>query len=209
MTHALPDAALDQLFRHARTYKAEPGVSGGSGNRHGRNGNDLVLKAPVGTVITAEGSGVSWDLDEPGKRVVIASGGKGGRGNARFANSIRQAPSFAEKGLPGQSRDLKLELKLLALVRRAGLPEPVLQHEMAIGQRAVRIDFAWPEIQAAVEADGHRWHATGQQVARDRARRRALRASGWTVDVFGWDDVVSRPDVVITELRRLATRFAA
>jgi GTP-binding protein len=109
-------------FRHARTYKAEPGVSGGSGNRHGRNGNDLVLKAPVGTVITAEGSEQTWDLDEPGKRVVIASGGKGGRGNARFANSIRQAPSFAEKGLPGQSRDLKLELKLLADVGLVGLP---------------------------------------------------------------------------------------
>jgi GTP-binding protein len=109
-------------FRHARTYKAEPGVSGSGGHRHGRNGNDLILKAPVGTVVSIEGSELSWDLDEPGRRVVIATGGKGGRGNARFANSIRQAPSFAEKGLPGETLDLELELKLLADVGLVGLP---------------------------------------------------------------------------------------
>jgi GTP-binding protein len=109
-------------FRHARTYKSEPGVSGQGGHRHGRNGNDLVLGAPVGTVISVEGSDQTWDLDEPGTRVVIAKGGKGGRGNARFANSIRQAPSFAEKGLPGETLDLKLELKLLADVGLVGLP---------------------------------------------------------------------------------------
>jgi GTP-binding protein len=109
-------------FRHARTYKAEPGVSGAGGHRHGRNGADLVLKAPVGTVITAEGGEQVWDLDEPGRRVVVARGGKGGRGNARFANSIRQAPSFAEKGLPAEALDLTLELKLLADVGLVGLP---------------------------------------------------------------------------------------
>lgn len=109
-------------FRHARTYKAEPGVSGQGGHRHGRNGEDLVLRAPVGTVISIEGGETSWDLDAPGARVRVARGGKGGRGNARFANSIRQAPSFAEKGLPGETLDLKLELKLLADVGLVGLP---------------------------------------------------------------------------------------
>ncbi|MGE0057046.1 MAG: GTPase ObgE [Dehalococcoidia bacterium] len=109
-------------FRHARTYKSEPGVSGSNGHKHGRNGNDLILKAPVGTVIAVGGSDQTWDLDEPGKRIVIAKGGKGGRGNARFANSIRQAPSFAEKGLPGEAYDLTLELKLLADVGLVGLP---------------------------------------------------------------------------------------
>ena len=109
-------------FRHAQTYKAEAGVSGSGGHRHGRNGNDLILGAPVGTVISVVGSDRTWDLNEPGTRVVIARGGKGGRGNARFANSIRQAPSFAEKGLPGEALDLKLELKLLADVGLVGLP---------------------------------------------------------------------------------------
>ncbi len=109
-------------FRHARVYKAEPGVSGSTGHRHGANGKELVLRAPVGTVITAEGTDQTWDLNEPGVRVVIAVGGKGGRGNARFANSIRQAPSFAEKGLPGENFELQLELKLLADVGLVGLP---------------------------------------------------------------------------------------
>ena len=108
-------------FRHRNFYKAESGKPGASGKRHGSNGQDLVLKVPVGTVIQAD-SGETWDLDEPGIKVIVAEGGDGGRGNARFSNSIRQAPNFAERGLPGQELSLKLELKLLADVGLVGLP---------------------------------------------------------------------------------------
>ena len=107
-------------FRRRRIYKARPGVSGQGQKRHGANGEALLLKVPVGTVI--ESDGVTWDLDKHGERIVVARGGDGGRGNARFANSIRQAPSFAEKGLPGENLALHLELKLLADVGLVGLP---------------------------------------------------------------------------------------
>jgi GTPase len=109
-------------FRNRRIYKAEGGTPGGGGKRHGRNGEPLVLKVPVGTVVKDAGSEESWDLDVNGAQVVVARGGDGGRGNARFSNSIRQAPNFAEKGLPGEELELVLELKLLADVGLVGLP---------------------------------------------------------------------------------------
>ncbi|HEX5370073.1 MAG TPA: GTPase ObgE [Dehalococcoidia bacterium] len=108
-------------FRHSRVYKAEPGTPGAGGKRHGRNGTNLLLKVPVGTVIQAA-DGAAWDLDESGASVIVARGGDGGRGNARFSNSIRQAPSFSEKGMPGEELELHLELKLLADVGLVGLP---------------------------------------------------------------------------------------
>jgi GTP-binding protein len=107
-------------FRHRNVYRAQSGTSGGGGKRHGKRGERLLLKVPVGTVI--EASDASWDLDRHGERVIVARGGEGGRGNSRFANSIRQAPNFAERGLPGEELDLRLELKLLADVGLVGLP---------------------------------------------------------------------------------------
>lgn len=109
-------------FRHRRVYRAESGRPGEGGHRHGANGKALVIKVPVGTVIQVVGSEQAWDLDRPGAQVVVAKGGAGGRGNARFSNSVRQAPNFAEKGLPGEDLDLRLELKLLADVGLIGLP---------------------------------------------------------------------------------------
>jgi GTP-binding protein len=120
----LADEGLTTLahFRHRRVYKAENGGAGGKAHRHGANGKSLVLKVPVGTVIRAIDEELSWDLDHHGAQVIVARGGEGGRGNARFANSVRQAPNFAERGLPGESLDLRLELKLLADVGIIGLP---------------------------------------------------------------------------------------
>jgi GTPase len=109
-------------LRHRRMYKAKPGSPGEGGQRHGRNGEDLLLKVPVGTQVRTEPDGQVWDLDKAGMRVVIAKAGDGGRGNARFASSVRQAPGFAERGMPGQERAVKLELKLLADVGLVGLP---------------------------------------------------------------------------------------
>jgi GTPase len=109
-------------FRHKRIYRAESGQAGAGGKRHGRNGQDLVIEVPAGTVVISNGDERIWDLNHSGQEVVIARGGDGGRGNARFANSIRQAPGFAERGMPGDKLDLKLELKLLADVGIVGLP---------------------------------------------------------------------------------------
>ena len=109
-------------FRHRRVYKAESGGAGGKAHRHGANGKPLLLKVPVGTVIYVADREQSWDLDRPGVQIAVAAGGEGGRGNARFANSVRQAPNFAERGLPGESLELRLELKLLADVGIVGLP---------------------------------------------------------------------------------------
>jgi very-short-patch-repair endonuclease len=131
------------------------------------------------------------------------------RSGRRGRNGTGVLRSIAQQALPDEQLESVLEMRLLALVRRVGLPEPVLQHRIEANGRPVRLDLAWPEIRAAVEGDGHRWHATSQRVARDRARRRAIRAAGWTLDVYGWDDVVSHPDGVIAELLTLRPRFAS
>jgi GTP-binding protein len=120
----MADEGLTTLahFRNRRLYKAEPGGAGAGNHRHGANGESLVLRVPAGTQVKVAGKDETYDLDTPGMQVVIAGGGSGGRGNARFSSSTRQAPSFAEKGLPGEEKELRLELKLLADVGFVGLP---------------------------------------------------------------------------------------
>lgn len=106
-----------------RYYKAENGGNGLSSNRHGRNGEDLIIKVPCGTIIKdAETGEVYADLIVPGDRFIAAKGGRGGLGNARFTSSRRRAPRYAEKGEPGERRTLNLELKVLADVGLVGLP---------------------------------------------------------------------------------------
>lgn len=110
-------------FRYRTHYRAERGQHGQGKNKHGRSAPDLVLRVPVGTVVRDAHTGeVLADLVTPGQRVVVAAGGRGGRGNARFANPWEQAPTFAEKGEPGEERWILLELKLLADVGLIGLP---------------------------------------------------------------------------------------
>jgi len=123
------DPSLSTLahLRYKKVYRAGDGGPGSKQRRHGARGADLEIKVPVGTVATVIGGAEEepaeiWDLDTPGMRVVVARGGEGGRGNARFATPVRQAPAFAEKGLPGEDRELRLELKLLADVGIIGLP---------------------------------------------------------------------------------------
>lgn len=106
-----------------RTYKAPNGQQGQGSKKHGADGEDLIIPVPPGTVIyDAETGKLVADLVKPGQRVIVARGGKGGRGNAAFATSIRQAPVFAELGEPGEERLLRLELKLLADVGIIGYP---------------------------------------------------------------------------------------
>jgi GTP-binding protein len=110
-------------FRYRHKYKADRGGDGAAKDMFGKDGADLVLKVPLGTVVTDLDLDVQIaDLDQPDSRFVAARGGIGGRGNAHFATSIHQAPKFAEKGEPGEARRLKLELKLLADVGLLGFP---------------------------------------------------------------------------------------
>jgi GTP-binding protein len=110
-------------FSRRRHYKAGRGRHGEGGRKKGSDGEDTLLKLPLGTqVLDAETGELLADLLSPGQKFVVARGGEGGRGNPRFVSSSRQAPRFAEKGLPGQERVLKLALKYLADVAVIGLP---------------------------------------------------------------------------------------
>ncbi len=112
-----------QAFRYKRHLAAQNGDRGGPAKRFGKRGADLVLEVPTGTIIRErETNRLLADLIRPDEPVVIAHGGRGGQGNARFANSVRQAPRFAKPGEAGQVFDLILELKLLADVGLIGLP---------------------------------------------------------------------------------------
>jgi GTP-binding protein len=110
-----------QSFKRRAHYMAGRGRHGEGNQRHGADGEELVVHVPPGTEITAE-DGTVHDLVVPGTRVVVASGGSGGKGNKKFAGSTRQAPRFAERGLPGEESWLDLRLKLLADVGLVGLP---------------------------------------------------------------------------------------
>ena len=110
-------------FRYNRLFHAGRGGHGEGSNRHGQDGEDLSVVVPVGTVVYDAGTEEKlWDFDTPGQRFLVAKGGRGGRGNAQFATSTHQAPRRADPGKPGEERDLKLELKLLADVGLVGFP---------------------------------------------------------------------------------------
>lgn len=110
-------------FRYKRKYEAENGQNGMKYNRFGKKGEDLVIKVPPGTIVIDEESGlVMKDLLQHGDSFVAARGGKGGKGNVNFKNSVRQAPNFAEAGGFAQSRNIILELKLIADVGLIGFP---------------------------------------------------------------------------------------
>lgn len=117
------DPRLHSLLdlRFQKTYKAEDGEPGSGRNRSGKNGKDLVLSVPPGTLVKDDDGRVLHDLSE-GVEVVLLSGGLGGKGNTFYKSSVNQAPTIAQKGLPGQEREIHLELKLLADVGIVGLP---------------------------------------------------------------------------------------
>ena len=110
-------------FRYKRKYEAENGQDGMKKKRYGRNGQDLIIKVPVGTVVIDEESGlVMQDLTEHGQSFVAAKGGRGGKGNVKYTTSTRQAPNFAEAGGFAKERNVILEMKLIADVGLVGFP---------------------------------------------------------------------------------------
>src|SRR5215831_1007990 len=120
---ALADPELRDLssFQRRRWIAAPKGGSGRGARKHGATGQDEIVRVPVGTQVFEDDDLVA-DLAHPGASVVLARGGRGGRGNARFVSSTRQVPRFAEVGMPGEDRDVELHLKLLADAALVGLP---------------------------------------------------------------------------------------
>jgi GTPase len=110
-------------FRYKKIYKAENGHPGGTSKKNGKDGSDILIKVPVGTIVKDfETQEQLFDLDKDQLEVVLAKGGKGGKGNSKFATPTNQAPRYAEEGKPGESRKLLLELKLIADVGLVGFP---------------------------------------------------------------------------------------
>src|SRR3954462_9469069 len=125
--YLVANANLNTLlnFRFQKSFEAGRGQHGEGSNRTGKTGEDITLEVPVGTVVfekLGDATVQIADLTHGGQRVLIAKGGLGGRGNAQFATSTNRAPRRAEPGLPGEEKDLRLHLKLLADVGLVGYP---------------------------------------------------------------------------------------
>ena len=119
------DSNMDTLldFKFARFYRAENGEKGRAARSSGKNGQDLIIKVPVGTLVRdVETGAIAADLNEPGRRKIVLHGGRGGKGNSRFATPSKQAPRFAQPGEPMQEMTVIMELKLLADVGLVGFP---------------------------------------------------------------------------------------
>ena len=142
------DPQLSSLidYRYKHHFRAERGTHGQGARRHGRDGEDLVLRVPVGTVVRELDPATQTpaydlaDLTLPGERVVVAPGGAGGRGNIHFVTSVRRAPAFAEKGEPAQEHWIELEMKLMADAALVGMP--------SVGKSSIiaRVSAARPKI---------------------------------------------------------------
>ena len=118
---ATEDLQTLEPYAYRKLIKAERGRHGSGNNRSGEKGADVVIDVPVGTLVHDE-DGLLADLSEPGQEFVVARGGSAGRGNASFATSTRRAPAFREKGLPGEEREVRLELRVLSDAGLVGLP---------------------------------------------------------------------------------------
>ena len=212
-------------FRFNPEYKAGRGRHGEGAKKTGRDGEGIVLKVPVGTVVYDEQTGEKvYDFSQPNERVVIARGGRGGRGNAQFATSTHQAPREHEEGREGEERTFRLELKLLADVGLLGYPnvgkstlisrisaarpkvadypfttlEPNLGVVM-VGTRREEVSFVVADIPGLIEG-AHTGAGLGTQFLRHIERTRLLVHMVDVSDSSGRPDVVKDVEVITGEL---------
>jgi len=219
-------------FRFNPEYKAERGRHGEGSNRTGREGVDVILKVPVGTIVYDEETGDKvWDFSQPDERIVIAHGGRGGRGNARFATSTHQAPREHEEGRPGEERVFRLELKLLADVGLVGFPNvgkstlisrisaarpkiadypfTTLQPNLGVvgvGEKN-EISFVVADIPGLIEG-AHEGAGLGTQFLRHIERTRLLVHLVDVSDASGRPDVVKDVEVILGELDSFGAHLA-
>ncbi|HBQ65120.1 MAG TPA: GTPase CgtA [Clostridiales bacterium] len=216
-------------FKYMRKYEAQSGEDGQGGNCSGKNGNDLLIRVPLGTlVIHGETGRILADMLEPGQTEVIARGGQGGKGNQHFATPTRQAPEFAKPGKPGEELVVELELKSLADVGLIGFPnvgkstilsmisaaKPKIANyhfttlEPKIG--VVRVEegksFLAADIPGLIEG-AHQGTGLGHEFLRHIERTRLLLH---VVDVSGSEgrDPVSDVEVILRELREYSPLLA-
>ncbi len=212
-------------FRFNPEHKAERGRHGEGSNKTGREGSNIVLKVPVGTIVYDDETGEkAFEFTAPDQRFVIASGGRGGRGNARFATSVHQAPREHEAGRPGEEHTYRLELKLLADVGLVGCPnvgkstlisrissarpkiadypfttlEPNLG-VVVVGDARDEISFVVADIPGLIEG-AHTGAGLGTQFLRHIERTRLLVHLVDVSDSSGRNDVVNDVEVIMGEL---------
>src|ERR1700756_5402027 len=212
-------------FRFNPEHSAERGRHGEGSNKTGRDGGDVVLKVPVGTIVYDDESGEkAFEFTQPDQKFIVARGGRGGRGNARFATSVHQAPREHEAGRPGEEHTYRLELKLLADVGLVGYPnvgkstlisrissarpkiadypfttlEPNLG-VVAVGDARDEISFVVADIPGLIEG-AHTGSGLGTQFLRHIERTRLLVHLVDVSDSSGRDDVVKDVEVIRGEL---------
>ena len=212
-------------FRFNPEHNAERGRHGEGSNKTGRDGGDVVLKVPVGTIVHDDETGEkAFEFTEPDQRYIVARGGRGGRGNARFATSTHQAPRECEPGRPGEEHTFRLELKLLADVGLVGYPnvgkstlisrissarpkiadypfttlEPNLG-VVAVGDARDEISFVVADIPGLIEG-AHTGAGLGTQFLRHIERTRLLVHLVDVSDSSGREDVVKDVEVITGEL---------
>lgn len=227
----LADSNLHTLmdYRYQKHFRAENGVNGQSKNMHGHHGADVTLRVPPGTVVIDEATGkVLADLVHEGDKVLFLSGGRGGRGNARFATAVRQAPTYAEKGESGVEREVRLELKTIADVGLVGFPNagkstllsvvsaarpkiadyPFTTLEPNLGVVAFSgRSFTMADIPGLIEG-AHAGQGLGHEFLRHVERTRVLIH---VVDAAGTEgrDPLSDIDIINNELRSYSPQLAS
>jgi len=212
-------------FRFNPEHKAERGRHGEGANKTGRDGGDVLLKVPVGTIVfDGETGEKAFEFTKPDQRFIVARGGRGGRGNARFATSVHQAPREHEAGRPGEQHTYRLELKLLADVGLVGYPnvgkstlisrissarpkiadypfttlEPNLG-VVVVGDERDGISFVVADIPGLIEG-AHTGAGLGTQFLRHIERTRLLVHLVDVSDSSGRDDVTKDVTVILGEL---------